>query len=181
LKEKQKQIRVRFLDERLSPLKSFSDLSFLLYEFNRLNIDCINVFVTENEINFLTLPNLSNTIAIWSGGGFQVSYLKNIDWLKDKQFFYWGDIDAQGFQILNQFRNYFPKTIALMMDEETLSSFEFSSGKPASNQTLLLLTEEELKLYNHLRENNIRLEQEKISQYFAEERIKTFILPSTHL
>jgi len=48
-----------------------------------------------------------------------------------------------------------------MMDEETLASFKSAEG----------LTEKELKLYNHLRQNNIRLEQEKITQTFAEERI----------
>ncbi|MBI3583102.1 MAG: hypothetical protein HY096_04020, partial [Nitrospinae bacterium] len=42
----------------------------------------------------------------------------------------------------------------------------------ATNHNLQRLTESELKLYNHLRQNNIRLEQEKITQTFAEERIK---------
>ena len=123
-------------------------------------------------MNFLTLPYLTKTIAIWSGGGFSVSYLKEIDWLKCKQFYYWGDLDAQGFQILNQFRTYFTNTIAVMMDEDTLTNFKSGKGKPAANQTLQQLSESETKLYNHLRQNNIRLEQEKITQTFAEEKIK---------
>ena len=127
-------------------------------------------------MNFLTLPHLPNTIAIWSGGGFNVSYLKEIDWLKSKQFYYWGDIDAQGFQILNQFRTYFPNTIAVMMGEETLSCFKSGEGEPAANQTLQHLTESETKLYNHLRQNNIRLEQEKITQAFAENKIKKLVV-----
>ena len=122
-------------------------------------------------MNFLALPYLTKTIAIWSGGGFSVSYLKDIDWLKGKQFYYWGDIDAQGFQILNQFRTYFSNTIAVMMDDETFASFKNGEGRP-TNQNLQRLSESELKLYNHLRLNNIRLEQEKITQTFAEERIK---------
>src|SRR5690606_4280394 len=113
---------------------------------------------------FLTLPELKNAIAIWSGGGFNISYLKNVEWLKDKQFYYWGDIDAQGFQILNQCRNYFPNTVAVMMDKYTLNTFQFGEGKPATNQKLGQLSETEMNLYNYLRQNNIRLEQEKITQ-----------------
>lgn len=101
-----------------------------------------------------------------------MSYLKDIDWLMSKQFYYWGDLDAQGFQILNQFRTYFPNTIAVMMNEETLESFKSMEGQQAANQNLQRLSESELKLYNHLRQNNIRVEQEKITQTFAEEKIK---------
>lgn len=172
LKEKEKRIRIRFLDRKLSPLEKFTDLSFLVYELDQLDIGCKYVFVAENEMNFLTLPELPNTIAIWSGGGFQVSYLRNITWLKSKTFFYWGDIDAHGFQILNQFRTYFPNTIAVMMDEETLSQFKHTQGQPATRQDLQKLSEDELKLYNHIRQNNSRLEQEKIDQKYSEERIK---------
>jgi hypothetical protein len=61
------------------------------------------------------------------------------------------------------------------MDEETLSSFTSAKGPQVSNQNLQRLTESELKLYNYLRQNNIRLEQEKITQTFAEERIKKLL------
>lgn len=171
LKYSEPLIRVRFLDKSLSPIPRVTDISLTVSEFNMIGSQCDNIFVAENIMNFLTLPSLIKTIGIWSGGGFNVSYLKTIDWIKSKQFFYWGDIDAQGFQILNQFRTYFPNTIAVMMDEETLSNFKSAQGTPASNQNLQRLTEDELKLYNYLRQNNIRLEQEKITQTFAEQRI----------
>jgi hypothetical protein len=165
-------IRIRFLDKTLSPLDNATDISLTVSEFSDFHSHCDNIFVAENLMNFLTLPYLTKTIAVWSGGGFNVSHLKDIAWLKSKQFYYWGDIDAHGFQILNQFRTYFQNTIAVMMDEETLSSFASANGQQAANQNLQRLTESELKLYNHLRQNNIRLEQEKIAQTFAEERIK---------
>ncbi|MCL5978209.1 MAG: DUF2220 family protein [Nitrospirae bacterium] len=164
-------IRIRYLDKRLVPIETATDVSLTLSEFNQFYCHCDNIFVAENLMNFLTLPYLTKTIAIWSGGGFNVSYLKDVGWLKRKQFYYWGDIDAQGFQILNQFRTYFPNTIAVMMDEETLLSFSSAKGQPTTNQSLPRLREDELKLYNHLRQNNIRLEQEKITQIFAEEKI----------
>lgn len=175
LKEKEKRVRIRFLDKRLSPLEKFTDLSFLLYELHQLNIDCKYVFVAENEMNFLTLPEIANAIAIWSGGGFQVSYLRNITWLKNKRFFYWGDIDAHGFQILHQFRTYFKSTTALMMNEETFYRFKYGNGQPASNQQLSTLSEDEIRLYKYVRENNLRLEQEKIDQIYAENKIKQVV------
>jgi hypothetical protein len=164
-------IRLRFLDGRISPIGGVSDISLTLSEFSSFECDCSNVFVTENLMNFLTLPKLNETIAIWSGGGFNVSYLKNVEWLKNSQFYYWGDLDAQGFQILNQFRTYFPNTIAVMMDEETLNNFKPALGEPAANQHLKLLTDKELQLYQLLRDNNLRLEQEKITQAYAEAKI----------
>jgi len=175
LKYSEHLIRIRFLDKTLSPLDNATDISLTVSEFNNFHSHCDNIFVAENLMNFLTLPHLTKTIAIWSGGGFNVSHLQDIDWLKRKQFYYWGDIDAHGFQILNQFRTYFPNTIAVMMDEETLSSFTSAKGPQVSNQNLQRLTESELKLYNYLRQNNIRLEQEKITQTFAEERIKKLL------
>lgn len=168
-------IRIRFLDSNKSPLQNVTDISFTEKELKHYNFAIENVFIAENLMNFLTLPFLENTIAIWSGGGFSISYLKDIKWLKDKQFYYWGDIDAQGFQILNQCRSYFPNTKTVMMDTETLNCFQFGEGKPANNQTLKWLSEEEVNLYNYLRKNNIRLEQEKITQGYAEDKIKIYL------
>ena len=162
-------IRIRFLDTLLSPVANATDISLTLSEFDKLYLHCENIFVAENIMNFLTLPYLKNTIAIWSGGGFNIGYLKNIKWIRN--FFYWGDIDAHGFQILNQFRAYFPNTIAVTMDEETLSCFKLAKGELAANQNLSNLTSNKLQLYNYLRQKNIRLEQEKITQQYAEEKI----------
>ena len=176
LKYSEPLIRIRFLDTNLSPIESATDISLTVSEFHNFHSQCERIFVTENLMNFLTLPYLSKTIAIWSGGGFSVSYLENFEWLKSKQFYYWGDLDAHGFQILNQFRKYFSNTIAVMMDEDTLSNFKSTEGPNATSQNLQRLTESELKLYEYLRTNNIRLEQEKITQTFAEERIRKLIL-----
>ncbi|HWJ29314.1 MAG TPA: Wadjet anti-phage system protein JetD domain-containing protein [Flavisolibacter sp.] len=168
-------IRTRFLDQRISPVVGISDISLPLSEFSGFEFPCKKVFITENLMNFLTLPSLSETISIWSGGGFNVSYLKGIEWLTDKSFYYWGDIDAQGFQILNQFRTYFPSTKAVMMDEKTLNLFPSGSGVPSANQNLPMLTNDEFKLYQHLREANLRLEQEKNPQSYAEAQIYAIV------
>jgi hypothetical protein len=172
LLSKEQLIRIRFLDASKSPLQNITDISFTEKELKNYEFLIENVLVTENLMNFLTLPILVNTIAIWSGGGFNISYLRNIEWLKTKQFYYWGDIDAQGFQILNQCRMYFPNTISIMMDRTTLQHFNPAEGTPAKPLQLSLLTPDETELYQTLIAGNIRLEQEKITQIFADERIR---------
>lgn len=170
-------IRVRFLDKSLSPAEGMDDLSVPLSIFRTLRCSCLKVLVTENKMNFLTLPPLPHAIALWSGGGFNIKSLKNAEWLKDKSFFYWGDLDAQGFQILHQFRSYYPGTTALMMDFPTWNRFKSlaKAGTPALLQSLSHLTPEEYRLYTLLQENNLRLEQEKIPQLFSNEQIRGLI------
>ena len=157
-------IRIRFLDTSLAYNKILTDISIPLTTFSRLNCPCKRLFVTENKMNFLTLPQLPDSIALWSGGGFNVSYLKDIPWLKNVQSFYWGDLDAQGLQILNQFRSYFPSTISLLMNWDTFHRYThlFKEGTPAPLQVLPNLTADEYSLYLYLQENNLRLEQERI-------------------
>lgn len=166
LKSAEPLIRIRFLDAVLAPIANWTDISLPLSSFRQLNCSCHRMFVTENKMNFLTLPKLSGSIAVWSGGGFNISYLKGIPWLSDIQSYYWGDLDAQGMQILNQFRTYYPSATSLLMNWETFHAYRhlMKYGTPASPQLLPRLTEEEQSLYYFLQENNLRLEQERIPQ-----------------
>lgn len=166
LKSAEPLIRIRFLDAALAPIANWTDISLPLSSFRQLNCSCHRMFVAENKMNFLTLPQLSGSIAVWSGGGFNISYLKGIPWLSDIQSYYWGDLDAQGMQILNQFRTYYPSATSLLMNWETFHAYRhlMKYGTPASPQLLPRLTEEEQSLYYFLQENNLRLEQERIPQ-----------------
>ncbi len=176
-------IRLRVLDEDIAKnlFSGLTDLSIPQVDFNTININCKRVFILENKtnfsniFNFLTLPLLKNSIAIF-GKGFQLSLLKEAKWLKDKQIIYWGDIDTQGFQILSQLRSYFPNTRSLMMDFETFNEFkEFTvTGTETNIDQLTNLTVEENQLFKYLlrlNEKN-RLEQEKINHSFVVKRIE---------
>lgn len=166
LKSAEPLIRIRFLEAALAPIAEWTDVSLPLSAFRELNPPCRRLFITENKMNFLTLPSLSESIAVWSGGGFNISYLKDIYWLSEVQSYYWGDLDAQGLQILNQFRTYYPSAISFLMNWETFHAYRqlMKSGTPASIQLLPQLTEDEQSLYCFLQENNLRLEQERIPQ-----------------
>lgn len=173
-------IRMRVLDQDLKYFGDFTDLSIPLLGFEKLNLPVKNILITENKMNFLTLPSAASTIAIWSGGGFNISYLRNAVWLSEKNIFYWGDMDEHGFQILHQLRSYYPRTKSIMMDYKTFECFiEFAAaGSRNKSEHLTLLNEEESKLFNHLKsiEKN-RLEQEKIPQVYVDECIKRTLTP----
>jgi hypothetical protein len=62
------------------------------------------VFITENEINGLCFPDVEKGLVIF-GLGYGVDALKTVAWLKEKEVYYWGDIDTHGFAMLDQVRS----------------------------------------------------------------------------
>lgn len=179
-------IRLRILDEEIAKkyFSGLTDLSIPQTEFNILNISCKRIFILENKtnfsniFNFLTLPDMKNSIAIF-GRGFGLGLLKDAQWLNDKQIIYWGDIDTQGFQILSQLRSYFPNTQSVMMDFETFNEFKESTvtGTETNIDQLTNLTVEENQLFKYLlnlKEKN-RLEQEKINHSFVVKKIENLL------
>ncbi len=175
LKHDEPLIRIRILDKKLATGNYILDISIRLSDLEKNEWACKNVLVAENKMNFLTLPDLPLSIAIWSGGGFNVSYLKNVQWLNTKDIYYWGDIDEHGFQILHQIRSYFSHTKSVMMDRDTFEKFQELAGDGEKNKAVTLsnLNITEASLYQTLKDSisKNRLEQEKIPQYYVEEQI----------
>jgi hypothetical protein len=170
-------IRIRILDDMLQFQNNIKDLSIPLSSFRSLSLNCNRILIAENKMNFLTLPEVPGSVALWSGGGFNISYLKNIEWLKHEQIYYWGDIDEHGFQILHQLRSYYPGAESILMDLKTYTDFEkFAvSTPPASIGELSFLNANELEVLNMLRLNpeKNRLEQERISQEYSVRKIRS--------
>ena len=177
LKYAEPTVRFRILDKQISQ-KYFSkvnDLSIPISQFEQLELPIKNVFIVENKTNLLTialtLPELEKTIVVF-GSGYKVEILKNVEWFNKTDIFYWGDLDAQGFEILSQFRGYFPHTKSFLMDIETFDNFfEEDKGTPSKIFTNLNLTKEEKQLYEYLKENNWRLEQEKIPLEYVKNKL----------
>lgn len=177
LKYDEPTIRIRILDKELL-INNLSDLRMPLTDFENLNFNCCNILIAENKMNFLCLPELPSTIAIWSGGGFMISYLRDIKWLNKKNIFYWGDLDTHGFVILHQMRSYFSHTKSVMMDINTFELFKgegLVSGEIVNIEILSTLNTSEMETFIFLKENNLRLEQEKIRQDYADFFFKKLI------
>ena len=161
------QIRFKVLDKEIAE-KCFSgvdDIAVPISQFEALELPVRKVLVVENKTTLyatLTLPKMKDSIAIF-GGGYGVYNLKNVRWFNNLELLYWGDIDVQGFEILSQFRGYFPHAKSILMDSTTFEKFfENDLGTQTNVCTSLNLADSEKKLYEILKTNNWRLEQEKI-------------------
>ena len=164
-------IRFRILDATLKDTYEFPflDISTPISEFRQLPLKSPRFFITENLMNFLTLPTLDNSLALF-GSGYAIQSLKSVLWLSHCPIFYWGDLDVDGFKILSQLRSYLPQTISVMMDIQTFEAFQEFAVSVSSRvaETLLYLTTEEQTLYAYLSIHGKRLEQEHISQDYAD-------------
>lgn len=157
------QIRFRILDEKLY-IKGLRDLTLCIDEFENLNLNCKKIYIVENKITTLSFPNIEDSIVIF-GQGYGVSILKNVKWLKDKELYYWGDIDIDGFAILSQARGYFKDLKSILMDRKVVEKFSHIATSYHNSQlpTLQNLTIQEREVYDMLRENrDFRLEQERL-------------------
>ena len=166
-------VRFRILDKKVGKtlFSCLEDMSIPISQFRQLDIPISKVYIVENKMNMLTFPYIESSIVIW-GHGFGVDIMKDVEWLHTKRIYYWGDLDAQGFQILSEFRTYFSHVESFLMDKETFDQFsENDKGTITTVEKNLHLTREEHEIYAYLKENNLRLEQEKIPCEYASERI----------
>jgi hypothetical protein len=156
--DKPQRIRLRWLDTGVSglPAGMADDLTLRQDAFARLNPAVRRVFITENEINFLALPPLPESLAIFGAGyGFEV--LEEARWLRELPVFYWGDIDTHGFAILDQLRSYLPEVHSILMDRATLMAHAglwLTEPNPLKRE-LPRLNPEEAVLYDVLRDNRL--------------------------
>jgi len=164
------QIRFRLLDENLY-IAGLSDVSATIDEFKTLNLACKNIFIVENKATVLSFPMLKNSMVIF-GSGYKVGYLKDVEWFKGKNLYYWGDIDRDGFAILSQIRGYFREIKSIMMDFKTARLFEdMATGDNDTKKVLSNLTKDEAKVYEWLQSNSFRLEQEKIAFEYVKSQL----------
>lgn len=176
--EKPTRIRFRILDPGIEsvPGASCPDITLDADSFSRLALNVHRVFITENETNFLALPNVPGGVAIF-GAGYGWEALAKAKWLEQCAIYYWGDIDTHGFAILDQLRGHFDHITSLLMDRATLEAHRPLWGcedKPFIVD-LRRLAPEERDLYNDLRDNRIReglrLEQEHIAFGWVRDRL----------
>jgi hypothetical protein len=156
----------------------FDDISLPLNQFRNLGWKKLRVLVSENKMTFLTLPNVPRAVGIW-GAGNAAALLHSVSWLADCDLSYWGDVDAQGFEILARLREMFPRTQSIMMDAATMTRFRelCKAGVLSKVQIRQRLTSAEEKARELVCASNLRLEQERIPNQFAAFAIKAALSP----
>jgi len=168
--DKPERIRLRWLDPACSPLPELNqaDLTLDAASFARLGRTVDRVFITENEINFLSFPPVPNSLLIF-GAGYGFTVLAKAAWLHDCQIHYWGDIDTHGFAILDELRSHFPHVESMLMERHIfLAQSALWGEEPMPQQRELQhLTPDEQALYDDLRDDrfgkHLQLEQERVA------------------
>ena len=164
-------IRLRFLDAAQQASCGFpvDDVSLSVTALSQTPVDNARCLITENLMNFLTLPPLPDSFALF-GSGYAVQSLKSVTWLRACPIFYWGDLDAQGFQILSYLRAHFPLATSLMMNRETFEAFKAFAvpDEKATMKVLPNLSDTEQAMYTQLAIQQLRLEQEHIDQPYVD-------------
>ena len=166
-RDKPVRIRFRMLAPGLVHSATGQDITLDAASFARVDPGVSQVFITENEINFLAFPPADNGLVIF-GAGYGFEMLSQVGWLSRCRVHYWGDIDTHGFAILDQLRSQFRHVESFMMDRATLLAFESQWGEEEkqTRRDLTRLNAEEMALYDDLRDNrmrrHLRLEQERI-------------------
>ncbi len=167
-------VRIRLLDNQLSQRYglALNDLSIPISQLEKVDLRDQIGLIVENKTSFLTLPFLPNTFTIF-GSGFDVTALKQVRWLTHCRLLYWGDLDAQGFEILALLRRSLPQVQSIMMDDQTFETFrKFAvTGIPTVPISYPELTNDEAILCQWLADHNLRLEQERIQSAYVLQRI----------
>ena len=143
----------------------YPEFSLPLHTLGTLAVRPAVVFIVENKVNLLTLPVVKRAIGLGALGN-AVTQLRYLTWLRDRPIVYWGDLDIEGFGILSSLRSCFPQTQSVFMDADTLDRWQHLAV-PGTGRTLdvpPLLTEAEQAGYLRCRDQDLRLEQERIPQ-----------------
>jgi len=160
-------VRFRLLDGQTT-FRGLTDISTPAADFAALDLSPRVVFITENEVNGLAFPPFPGGMVLF-GLGYSLELLAKAHWLRRSRIVYWGDIDTHGFAMLDQLRSYFPTTLSLLMDEETLLAHRLlwvQEDRPfTGNLTRLSAAEKQLfeDLKGNKHGNKVRLEQERIA------------------
>lgn len=129
------------------------------------------ICMVENETNLYLLPQVKGMMAICSWGK-ALSLLREVPLLQQTQLFYWGDLDDEGFHMLNSFRQHYPHVQSLLMDKATVQFHvaemlaQSVSYRKAQFSSLFI---QEHEAYNMLAATNGRIEQEKLQQEYIQQ------------
>jgi hypothetical protein len=166
---------LRWLDENLS-IKYTAGMTVCAVPVNYLqsqswSID--RIILVENETNLYLFPPLTGTLVICSYGK-ALHLLKEIEFLNRTKLYYWGDMDQEGFVMLNDVRNHYRHIISLFMDDQTLAHHQRELANRSGHYKqieLPWLEPHEIRAYDLLLNTNEWLEQERLQQSYIQDRL----------
>lgn len=158
------------------------------------NADCAGfdyAVIVENKDTYQEMPEIENGLCIFGNGRAANRIATLLPWIADiPHVVYWGDMDADGLEILSEVRESGIDCESLFMDVESCTRYErFGTAYTPKGERLKLrnpaevpgLREDERALYESLCSgegvNYLRIEQERIPIVDAVERLRAFGFP----
>lgn len=134
------------------------------------------VIIVENKETYLKFPQVKGGICLFGSGKAGVALIGKLTWVDcAPHAVYWGDLDADGFEILDAYRARGLTCASMLMDTATLMRFErFGTDFEKNHKSLLTrarkelehLSKEEAEAYDLLTSDTYaghrRVEQERI-------------------
>lgn len=126
------------------------------------------VIICENAETVQVLPDLDGCVAL-SGAGYAVPTLLTVPWVAAAPVLYWGDLDADGFRILDRARHHHDRVTSVLMDAPTWEAHRSLAvhTKARAPAGTTMLTAPERDLHDALARSGERLEQERVELGFA--------------
>ena len=132
--------------------------------------------IVENKDTYLAFPPVEGGICLFGAGWAGLAIAPFLPWLSSiESLYYWGDIDADGYEILDAYRSSGLRVESLLMDMSAYERFEkfgtdVSTGKAPlasrEEKPLASLTDDERAVYRLITSPNCpghrRIEQERI-------------------
>ncbi|MFC4857378.1 Wadjet anti-phage system protein JetD domain-containing protein [Actinophytocola glycyrrhizae] len=146
------------------------------------------VVISENKDTAIHFPPTTHGIAV-EGSGFGGKTAAAFPWLTDTpHLYYWGDIDAHGYEILNGWREDGLPVTSILMDSTTYDTYaRFGTStdqngnplKPGNPKPLPRLTPDEHAMYRRLLDpafsGHRRIEQERIPLHAAVDALTSHV------
>ena len=148
------------------------------------------VVITENKDSAVLFPEWPNAVSVQGHGSAGPSLISRVDWLTHAaRVIYWGDLDARGFEIVNEYRRMGVSIDTILMDATTLARFaRFQAytddkGVPlrrSARKNLPLLTDTERLPYEMVTDPSdahpIRVEQERMPLTLAADALDRLLV-----
>ena len=149
------------------------------------------VIITENKDTAILFPAVDSAISVQGNGKSGPGFISRVEWMRTAQrVIYWGDIDADGFEIVNAYRTNGVPVETILMDLQALlnyspysTTFDSKSQllRRAARKPLPRLTGLEAEAYHAITDPHgnwpIRIEQERIPLAAASELVHVLTLP----
>ena len=138
--------------------------SQLVKNYSFENLD--RTLFVENYDAFMGLSSKpSSCLLVWSGGWRAVA-LRRIFQFLPRPFFYWGDIDKEGFEIFGHLLELDPHIRPIMMDEGTIEKFPHLIQKKPPFEGPFRALGPYQKIYESVCREGLFIEQEQLLQGF---------------